>query len=381
MKDYYKILGVPENATQEEIRKRYRELVKKYHPDINKDNPEAAKKMAEINEAYQVLSDPKKRAQYDAMRRGGFSGTPGGSYTFDDIFGGGFEDISSIFGDLFGAFFGTPETMYRQKTRRTKGRNVKVRIEIPLKLAIEGGTTTVTVKRPTICKACGGTGAKDPNKIKTCPTCGGTGYVRRTQTMGFMTFSTTTVCPTCHGKGKIIEEPCPVCRGQGVVSTIEDITIHIPPGVRSGDILTVRGKGEEIPGGLPGDLLVEVHVDTGDFEIRGDDIITYHYVPYPFMILGGKTKVKTPTEKIIEVDIKPGSSAGDVISIPGEGYTGRYGRRGHLKVVLVPELPKKVSVKEKELLMQIAELYRKNNQEGGKSTPGGFLGGLFRKKK
>ncbi len=383
MKNYYEILGVPENATQEEIRKRYRELVKKYHPDINKDNPEAAKKMAEINEAYQVLSDPKKRAQYDAMRRGGFSGSPGGTggYTFEDIFGGagGFEDFSQIFGDLFGSFFGGAPTG-RVQSRRTRGRNVKVRVEIPLKMAIEGGKTTVTVMRPTICKECGGTGAKDPSKVKTCPTCGGTGYVRRTQNMGFMTFSTTVPCPTCHGTGKIIEEPCPVCHGKGIVDSIEEIEIEIPPGVRTGDILTIRGKGEEIPGGTPGDLLVEISVNTGDFEIKGDDIIIYHYVPYPIMILGGVSKVKTPTGEEKEIKIKSGSQAGDVVTISGEGYPRGYGRRGNLKVVLVPKLPKKVSGKEKELLQELRKLYEED-AGGESSSSGGFLGGLFRRRK
>ncbi len=380
MKNYYEILGVPENASQEEIRKKYRELVRKYHPDINKNNPEAAKKMAEINEAYQVLSDPKKRAQYDAMRRGGFAGT-GGSYSgnFEDIFGGGFEDISQIFGDLFGSIFGgVPHTGHHRK--RMHGRNVKVNVEIPLKMAIEGGKTTVTVRRPTVCKACGGTGAKDPSKVKTCPTCGGTGYVRKTQTMGFMTFSTTVPCPTCHGKGKIIEEPCPVCHGRGTTDTIEDIEIHIPPGVRTGDVITIRGKGEEIPGGTPGDLLVEISVDNGPFEIHGDDIIIYHYVPYPIMILGGNSEIKTPTGEKKELKIASGSQAGDVITIKGEGYPSRYGRRGDLKVVLIPKLPTKVSGKEKELLEEIKKLYQ-GKPGGESSSSGGFLGGLFRRRK
>ena len=380
MKNYYEILGVPENATQEEIRKRYRQLVRKYHPDINKDNPEAAQKMAEINEAYQVLSDPKKRAQYDAMRKGGF---PGGTYAggspFEDIFGGGsFEDLSQIFGDLFGSFFSTPGG--RTKGRRRRGRNVKVRVEIPLKMAIEGGTYTVTVKRPKICHACGGTGAKDPSKVHTCPTCGGTGYVQRTQTMGFMTFSTTVPCPTCHGTGKVIEEECPVCHGRGVVDAIEDIEINIPAGVRTGDILTIRGKGEEIPGGTPGDLLVEIVVDTGDFEIHGDDIVIYHYVPYPIMILGGESTVKTPTGEEKPLKIKAGSQAGEVITIKGEGYPRGYGRRGDLKVVLVPKLPQRVSGKEKELLEEIKKLYEEG-QDSSSSGSGGFLKGLFRRRK
>ena len=381
MKNYYEILGVSENATQEEIRKRYRELVRKYHPDINKDNPEAAKKMAEINEAYQVLSDPKKRAQYDAMRKGGAWGSgTGAGYTFEDIFGGGgFEDLSQIFGDLFGSFFGTATGGSRAETRRRRGRNVKVRLEIPLKTAIEGGKETVTVKRPTICKECHGTGAKDPSKVKTCPTCGGTGYVRRTQSMGFMTFSTTVPCPTCHGSGKVIEEPCPVCHGRGIVDTIEDIEVNIPPGVRTGDILTIKGKGEEVPGGIPGDLYIEIVVDPGQFEIHGDDIVIYHYVPYPIMILGGTSEIETPTGKKHTINIKAGSQAGEVITIKGEGYPRGHGRRGDLKVVLVPKLPTKVSGKEKELLQEIKKLYE--GWGGESSSSGGFLGGLFRRKR
>ncbi len=370
MKDYYKILGVPENASQEEIRRRYRELVKKYHPDISKD-PDAAKKMAEINEAYQVLSDPKKRAEYDRLRKfgGAFGGSPSAGYGYDysTPFGGfPFEDIFNMFGSVFEDFFGTQT----RRPKRRVGTDIRHRIHLSLKEAILGTEKKVTVKRWKICPHCHGTGASSPDKVKTCPTCGGTGYVRQTKAFGGFMFSTQTVCPTCRGTGKVIEEPCPVCGGRGVVYEAEDITVKIPPGVRPGNVIKIRGKGNEVPGGMPGNLLIEVDVDMGDFKLERDHLIYEAQVPYPIMILGGEIEVPLPEGGKRKVSLREGIQPGDTVRVDGAGWP-RGGRRGPLIVRINPYLPTRPSQKERQLLEEIAKLY------GSEPPKGGFFGNFF----
>ncbi|MGC9100152.1 MAG: molecular chaperone DnaJ [Caldisericum sp.] len=362
-KDYYEILGVPKNATQEEIKKKYRELVMKYHPDLHKDDPEAAKKMAEINEAYEVLSDPEKRAQYDKFGTvgpnvGGFEqGGYGPSYDFSgDIF----SDLGEILRDFgFGGFgFGAGT-----RERVEHGEDIEVEVSIPFRDAVLGTEKEVTIRKKEKCPVCHGTGAEPGTGSTTCPTCNGTGFVTKRQRTPFGEFVVQTTCPTCHGTGKVIKEKCHNCGGTGVVEKISTVKVTIPPGVEDGTVIRLRGEGNAAPhGGIAGDLYVRVRVEKDPRFIKeGNKIYYLAHISPPEAVLG--TEIKVPLieggEEVVK--IPPGTQYGSEIKLRR-----KFGvRRPYDYIVrIVVDIPITLTSEEAFYYEKLREINEAKNRKG-----------------
>lgn len=356
MKDYYKILGVPPNATDEEIRRAYYKLAHKYHPDKGGD----AEKFKEINEAYRVLSDKQKRAQYDKYGRtfeGVGEGGPGfgfewawGKQDFD--FGFDFGDLGDVLEDFFG--FGTP----RSKKDLRRGRDIEVAIEISLEDVLRGKEKTITIEKYITCSRCQGKGAEPGTKTNECFSCRGTGQVHQIKKTFFGSFTHYTVCPECGGEGYRPEKPCNVCNGEGRIKGLEEIKIWIPAGVDNNQIIKVPARGDAGKrGGKSGDLYVRIFVKEHPlFERKGDDL--YIAVPISFSqaVLGDETEIPTIEGKNIILKIPAGTPSGKILKIPAKGipHFSRYGR-GDMYVKLIIKIPKKLNKKQKELLEKLKE--------------------------
>jgi len=355
-KDYYEILGVSRDATKDEIKRAYRRLAKKYHPDLNPDNrEEAEEKFKEISEAYEVLMDDKKREIYDKYGEEGLKGRVfnEGGFTWNDFTH--FSDLNDIFGgfgDFFRDFFG-----FSSQPRQRRGRDIAVRVNVDLKDVITGVEKEVKVKTYVTCPVCNGTGAAPGSSAKTCPECEGTGQKKVVRRMGPIQFVTVTTCDVCHGTGKIIEKPCPECRGTGRVWGEKTYKVHIPPGVREDEALRIRGKGEIPEGkGVPGDLYVYVHIDVPEgVWIDGLDIHKNISVPYPIAVLGGDINVDF-LDSSQKVKISSGTQGGSTLVLKGMGlppFGG--GKRGNLILHIRIDVPKKLSKRGKELIKELAK--------------------------
>ncbi len=360
MKDYYKILGVPEDASQEEIKKQFYKLAHKYHPDKGGD-PE---KFKEINEAYQVLGDKKKRAEYDAARKAGFAfqgapfGTEGQGPSFDQGFDFGFKDFeTSDFEDIFEnleEFFGT--SPFRRSKRR-KGKDISIDVELTLEEAFSGVKKEVNLMKFVTCPRCHGTGAEPGSRIITCPSCGGTGRVKQVHQIFFGSFVKTTTCPQCGGTGKVPEKKCKECQGEGRIKKIERVSFSIPAGVENGEVIRIPGKGEAGARGMnPGDLLVRVYVKEHPyFQRRGDDIYYTLKVNFSQAALGDKVDVPT-LDGMVELKIPPGTQAGKLLRLRGMGMPRLYGRgRGDMYVKIEVKTPKRLTKKQRELIKKLRE--------------------------
>ncbi len=338
-KDYYDLLGVDRNASQEEIKKAYRRLARKLHPDVN---PDGAEKFKAISEAYAVLSDPQKRAQYDRF------GTTDPT-AFD--FSGGFPDIFEIFNAAFsdtpfGADFSAPR----------QGQSLRYELTISLEEVLHGGSREIEYQRIRLCQRCGGTGAEPGTTLRTCPTCRGSGRIRHTQHTFLGTMSTISTCPTCHGRGEVLTEPCQQCRGRGLERAVEKTTVDIPRGIEDGQELVIRGMGHEAgPGARPGDLHVRFHVAEHDTFVRqGADLIFHLQISFPQAALGDIVTVPS-LDGEVELQIPAGSETGDELRLPGRGLPRlRSNRRGDLRVILRVATPKRLTRRQKELLLELA---------------------------
>lgn len=359
-KDYYKILGVSKNATKEEIKKAYKQLAKKYHPDLNKDDPNAAEKFKEINEAASVLADDEKRSQYDQFGTTA-QGLGGAGFNFDDLMRnmGGFGfDFDSIFDSFFGgSIFGT-----RRRGPRP-GNDLRYDLEITLEQAAEGLKKTLSIPRMEKCPECDGSGALSSADIIECPECDGTGLSKRTTRTPFGLFSVQTKCRKCNGIGTYIKTPCKKCHGQGKISKTRKIEIKIPPGAETGTNLRVVGEGEAGERGAePGDLYIIVHVKQHKiFERHGNDI--YIEVPISFSqaALGGKIEVPTLHSKA-ELKIPSGTQTGTVFRMAGKGIPSLHGYgNGNQLVKVVIQTPKRLTRKQKELLKEFDKTVNKKS--------------------
>jgi molecular chaperone DnaJ len=344
-KEYYTILGVSRDATDEEIKKSYRKVAMQLHPDRNPGNKEAEEKFKIASEAYEVLRDPEKRRIYDQYGIEGLKGTGFNGFR-------GFDDIFSAFGDIFEDFFGFGTTT-RSRTRARQGADLRYDLKISFREAAFGKETEIEIPKNVACEACEGSGVKPGTSASTCPSCRGTGQVTRSQ--GFFTISTT--CSQCRGEGKIIPHPCKECRGLGKVRKNKKIELKIPPGVDNGSKLRVRGEGEVGErGGEPGDLYIFLYVEPHDFfERDGDNLVCQIPISFPQAALGAELKVPT-LEGETGLKIPKGVETGEILKIKNEGFPKLRGYgRGDLLVQVIIKTPKNLTKKQEELLKEFEE--------------------------
>lgn len=349
-RDYYEVLGVGKNADDAEIKKAYRALAKKYHPDVNPGNAEAEAKFKEASEAYAILSDPDKRRQYDQFGHAAFEGGAGGAGGFD--FTG--ADFSDIFGDIFGDFFGGGRSR-SASNGPMKGANLRTSVRITFEEAVFGCEKEIELTVKENCKTCNGTGAKPGTSPETCSKCGGKGQVVFTSQSFFGTVRNVQACPDCQGTGKIIKEKCVDCRGTGYVPMKKRYAVDIPAGIDNGQCKRLPGLGEPgTNGGARGDVLVEVVVGRHPIFQRQDYNI-FSTVPISFAVaaLGGEIVIDTVDGKVI-YDVKPGTQTDTKVRLKGKGVPTLRNKevRGDHYVTLVVEVPDKLSHEAKELLRQ-----------------------------
>ncbi len=348
-RDYYEVLGVPRGAGEDDLKKAYRRLAIQFHPDRNPGNKQAEEHFKELNEAYQVLSDPERRAQYDRYGHAAFQGAQGGGFSGFD-FTQGFEEV---FSDIFGDFFGTGRGRSRSRTRR--GDDLRYDLEIEFEEAARGAEKVVKFQRLANCDACDGSRARGgAGGVQTCPNCRGTGQVRTQQ--GFFSISTT--CGQCRGEGSIIADPCPKCQGQGRIRKPQSISVKIPAGVDNGSRLKLRGEGEAgFAGGPQGDLYVIIHVREHPMFARQDnDVVIEVPVSFPQAALGAEIEVPTLEGKV-KLKIPSATQSGKVFRLKGKGIVDLHGYgRGDQLVKILIETPRRLSARQRELLEEFAKL-------------------------
>lgn len=370
-RDCYEVLGVSRDADGDAIKKAYRKLAMQYHPDKNPDNKEAEEKFKEAAEAYDILSTPEKRAQYDRFGHSAFQngGRGGGMHGFQNM-----EDIFSSFGDIFGDFFGQAAGGGRsQRTRGPrKGADLRYMQEVTLREVIEGAEKEIEFDTEVNCETCAGSGAEKGSSPITCPTCGGRGQVVHSQ--GF--FSMASTCSACAGEGVVIKKPCKPCRGKGRIRHHRKIKLTIPAGVDTGTRLRVSGEGEGgYKGGPDGDLYVEMHVEEDPrFQRRGEHLISQVTVSYLQLLLGAEIEVQTVTGTAA-LEVPSGTQPGDTLKLVSHGVPSLRGsRRGDLFFGINVEFPTKLNSQEEKLLRELAEIKGIEVSQPGRS-------GLFGKKK
>ncbi|MEW6671940.1 MAG: molecular chaperone DnaJ [Thermodesulfobacteriota bacterium] len=345
-RDYYEVLGINRNASDEELKKAYRKQALKFHPDRNPGDKTAEDKFKEAAEAYEVLRDPQKRQIYDQYGHQGLEGAGFSGF-------GGFEDIFSSFGDIFEDFFGFG-TGRRSRSRTQKGADLRYDLKLSFIEAAFGTETNIEVNKRGGCPSCGGSGCEQGTHPETCGYCRGTGQATRTQ--GFFTLSTT--CPTCNGRGQTIAHPCPECRGAGQVMVRKKVAVKIPGGVDSGSRLRLTGEGEAgVNGGPPGDLYVFIHVESHEFFRRDNtDVICQIEISFVQAALGDTVTVPTLNGKK-PLEIPKGTQPGDVFRFKGEGIPSlRSSRRGDQLIQAVIKTPVGLSKKQESLLREFAKL-------------------------
>lgn len=356
-RDYYEVLGVDKNASADEIKKAYRKLAIKYHPDKNQGDKTAEEKFKEATEAYEVLRDERKRQAYDQFGFEGVSGMGGGfdpsaMHDFEDIFGGGF---SSIFENLFGGGFGGFSSGNFGGRSRTEGlRHLQYNLRISLNDAVFGKKVTISYSRDELCHECHGSGGENGAKRKMCPHCNGTGQIRRST--GF--FSVASVCEYCHGEGTVIDKPCKSCNGTGLERKKQKLIVNIPAGVENGRRIQIPKQGSAVAStGEYGDLFVLVEIEAHDyFERRGNNLYCAVSISMEQAALGCKISIPTLDNTRIAFEVPQGTQNGKLLSIRGAGIKTKTGSIGNLYVKVMVEVPKKLSSKEKELLSAFAKL-------------------------
>ncbi len=365
-RDYYEVLGVDKNASEEDIKKAYRKIAIKYHPDRNPGNKEAEEKFKEAAEAYDVLHDPQKRQQYDqfgfeGMNMGGFGGFSDG-FSMDDIF--------SMFGDVFGGRgFGNFGGGQRQPAQH-RGADLRLKVRLTLQEIASGVTKRFKVKKDVPCSHCHGTGAEGGSGKETCPTCHGSGVVTRTTQSLFGMMQTQSVCPTCQGEGSIIKNKCHECGGRGVVKGEEVVEINIPAGVAEGMVVNVSGKGNAgYHNGISGDIKVLIEEEPNDIFVRdGHNLIYNLLLDFPTAALGGNAEIPTVDGSKVKIKIEPGTQPGKTLRLRDKGLPiiQGYGREiGDLIVNISVYVPKTLSKEEKKAL---EEMQKSDNFKGDNAT-------------
>ena len=372
--DYYEILSVSRDASKEEIKRAYRRLARKYHPDVNKEAG-AEERFKEINRAYEVLSEPETRARYDRFGEAGVAaGAGAGFQDFSDI--GGFADI---FETIFSGFGGMGTQTAARRRGPVRGDDLRLDLKLEFREAVFGGEKEIRIPHLEACQACNGTGAKPGTGARDCTTCGGTGQVRRATRTPFGSFAQVSVCPTCNGEGRVIEQKCSTCGGAGRKQETKKLKITIPPGVDNGTRLRVSREGDAgVRGGSQGDLYVYLFVEP-DKKFRRDGINIHSEIMISYLqaILGCRLKVNTVdgTEELI---IPAGMQPNTVLTLENRGVPklGNPVSRGDHLITVKIEIPTRLSAEERELLEKLAKIKGESTGKGGIE---GFLGGLFHK--
>lgn len=357
-KDYYEVLGVNRDASDEEIKKAFKKLAMKFHPDRNPDNPKAEDSFKEAKEAYEVLSDEQKRAAYDQYGHAGVDPSMGGGAGFGGFGGGGFSDA---FGDIFGDIFGGGRN---QRSNVYRGADLRYNLEISLEEAARGTETKIRIPVQSTCETCHGSGARPGTSPVTCTTCNGHGQVRMQQ--GF--FSVQQTCPKCHGTGKMVKEPCPTCHGNGRVKENKTLNVKIPAGVDEGDRIRLSGEGEAgVNGGPTGDLYVVVHLKEHPiFQRDGANLHCEMPISFSTAALGGEIEVPT-LDGAAKMKIPAETQTGSVFRLRGKGIKPlRSSEHGDLMVHVVVETPVRLTEKQKELLR---EFENSTQADAGKHSP------------
>jgi molecular chaperone DnaJ len=355
-KDYYQILGVSRNATEEEIKKAYRKLAFQYHPDRNPDNKEAEEKFKEISEAYQVLSDPQKRAIYDQYGEEGLKGGGFGSATDFDL-----SEALRVFMEGFGGFndffggFGSGSS--RRRERRKRGSDLQITLELSYEEIATGVKKSLKLKKYVPCPDCNSSGAASGSRPVTCPQCKGTGEIRQVSQTFFGQFVNVSTCPRCEGTGEVISNPCKTCNGYGIVRGEEMVDVEIPAGISEGQILRVNGKGNAGPqNGYPGDLHIKIkEKEHPYFERDGMNLYYRMYVSIPQIILGDEVEIPT-LEGSAQIKIPAGTNPDHIFKLKGKGLPAldSYGR-GDILVEMVLHVPKNLTLEEKELIEKLKQ--------------------------
>lgn len=369
-RDYYEVLGVERDADARTIKRAFLKKAREVHPDVS-DAPDAEERFKEVNEAYSVLSDETKRANYDRFG----TAEPGG------MGGSGYVDLNDIFGgmgvdDIFSSFFGGGAGSGRARAQRRQGRDMAISLTVTLREAATGCTKTIAYDRLAPCEDCHGTGVAEGGREKQCPRCHGTGYVTQVQRSIFGQVQSSAPCPDCHGEGKVVDKPCDMCNGEGRTPTHEKLDVNVPAGIASGRQLRVQGYGEAgFRGAASGDLIVSVQVADDDvFERRGDDLYREVRVSITQAALGCTVEVNgiLPDERV-QVKVPEGTQPGDTIAVEGRGMPriGGGTQRGRLVACIAVDVPKKLSAHARELLEELAdemgdEVDRKKGTVGGR---------------
>ncbi|MGB3292711.1 MAG: molecular chaperone DnaJ [Phormidesmis sp.] len=371
-RDYYETLGVSRNAEQDELKRAYRKLARKYHPDVNKDAG-AEETFKEVSRAYEVLSEPEMRARYDRFGEAGVGGaaaTGGGFQDFQDM--GGFADIFETF---FNGFSGQPGQQRRRGPLR--GDDLKLNLRLDFKEAVFGGEKEIRISHLETCETCSGSGAKPGTRPRTCSTCNGAGQVRRATRTPFGIFNQVSACPTCNGSGEVVEDRCETCGGSGQQQTTKKLKITVPAGVENGTRLRVSGEGDAGKrNGQPGDLYVYLVVnDDAKFRRDGINILSDLKVSYLQAILGCELDVETVDGKVA-LQVPAGTQPNTVLSLEGRGVPrlGNPVSRGKHLITVKVDIPTRIKADERELLTKLAEV---RGDIVGKGKKEGFLGGLF----
>jgi molecular chaperone DnaJ len=359
-KDYYEMLGVQKGASKDEIKKAFHKMAHKYHPDKKDGN---ADKFKEVNEAYQTLSDDKKRAQYDTYGQtfdgaggpgpggfGGFGGQGFGGFDFSGAQGQQFDfgDLGDIFSEFFGGGGGA-------RGGKPRGSDISTEITIPFAESIFGSKRTLVINKTSTCETCKGNGAKPGTETVTCDRCNGKGQVRETKRSILGSFTAVQECSKCHGAGKIAKEPCGTCRGHGVHRKEERIDIVIPPGIENGQMIRMSGMGEAVPHGITGDLYIKVRVERHNKIAReGNNLVSTLSIRLSDALLGAEYQVES-LDGLVDVSVPAGATFGEILRVKGKGVPTGKNSRGDFMVKLEIELPKKLSHKAKDLMKQLRE--------------------------
>ena len=375
-RDYYEVLGVSKGASEDEIKKAYKKLARKYHPDMNPGDKEAEEKFKEVNEANEVLSDPEKKARYDQFGFAGVdpsygAGGPGGAGGF----GGGFDfgDLGDIFGSFFGGGFGGGQR--RNPNAPQRGESIRASVSVTFKEAAFGCEKDVTVERSEQCSTCKGSGCQPGTTPEICPDCRGSGQVQVQQRTPMGVFATSRPCQRCRGTGRIIHQPCTDCGGQGRTRKRKTIQVNIPAGIDHGQTISLRGQGNAGKnGGSAGDLLITVMVQPDEtFRREGVDVFTEEPITFAQAVLGATLEIPTIDGKV-KYDLPEGTQTGTVFRLRGKGVPVLNGRgRGDQYVTVTVETPRNLTKEQKEALKKFSELLGESNYEKRKS--------IFNKKK